>query len=49
MHTPAYTILFVLSIVIAIMTYVVPAGKYKTVLNEDLGREVPVPGSYTQV
>jgi uncharacterized ion transporter superfamily protein YfcC len=45
----AYTILFVLSIAIAICTYVIPAGSYDRKMNEELGKEVPVPGTYKQV
>ena len=45
----AYTILFGLIIVVAIATWFVPAGEYTRELNEALGREVPVPGTYQQV
>src|SRR3546814_18658578 len=42
----AYTILFGLIIFVAILTWIVPAGQYERVYNEELGREVPVAGSY---
>ncbi|CAM3487778.1 YfcC family protein [Parendozoicomonas haliclonae] len=42
----AYTILFLLIAFMALMTWIVPAGKYETVMNEDLGREVAVAGTY---
>ncbi len=42
----AYTILFALIIAVAIATWFVPAGQYERVENEDLGRMVPVPGTY---
>lgn len=45
----AYTILFLLSIVVAICTYVIPAGAYDRKLNDELGKEVPVPGTYKTV
>ncbi len=45
----AYTILFGLIIVVAIATWFVPAGEYKREMNEALGSEVPVPGTYQQV
>ena len=45
----AYTILFGLIIAVAIATWFVPAGEYERVMNEELGRDVPVPGTYKQV
>ncbi|WP_425093375.1 hypothetical protein [Tropicimonas sp. S265A] len=42
----AYSILFLLIIVVAAATWIVPAGQYDRVENEDLGRAVPVPGTY---
>lgn len=45
----AYTILFLLSIVVAICTYVIPAGQYERQLNEELGKQTPVPGTYKEV
>ncbi|KZX76631.1 C4-dicarboxylate ABC transporter [Oleiphilus sp. HI0009] len=45
----AYTILFGLIVVMAALTWVLPAGQYEMVDNEDLGRQVPVSGSYHEV
>lgn len=45
----AYTILFGLIVVVAIATWFVPAGEYDRQLNEALGRDVPVPGTYKEV
>ncbi|MDV5171003.1 YfcC family protein [Photobacterium rosenbergii] len=45
----AYTILFALIALVALMTWIVPAGQYERVMNEDLGREVPVTGTYQPV
>ncbi|MEO1138190.1 MAG: YfcC family protein [Pseudomonadota bacterium] len=45
----AYTILFVLIVIMAAMTWLVPAGEYERATNEVLGKEVPVPGSYQLV
>ncbi len=45
----AYTILFGLIVAVAIATWFVPAGEYDRVLNETLGRDVPVPGTYKEV
>ncbi|MCP8688818.1 YfcC family protein [Marinobacterium sedimentorum] len=45
----AYTILFLLIIFVAALTWVVPAGKYERVMNEEVGREVAVPGTYQTV
>ncbi len=45
----AYTILFALIAAVAIATWIVPAGQYDRVANEELGRDVPVPGSYQVV
>ena len=45
----AYTILFLLIVVVAGLTWIVPAGKYEMVENEKLGKEVPVAGSYHEV
>ena len=43
----AYTILFTLIAFMALMTWIIPAGKYDMVMNESLGREVAVAGTYT--
>lgn len=42
----AYTILFALIAVVALLTWIVPAGQYDRVMNEELGKEVPVTGTY---
>lgn len=42
----AYTILFLIIAFMAAMTWIVPAGKYATQMNETLGREVAVAGTY---
>ncbi|EAO3898183.1 hypothetical protein E4M68_23245, partial [Salmonella enterica] len=38
----AYTILFILIALVAVMTWIVPAGKYQMAMNATLGKEVPV-------
>jgi uncharacterized ion transporter superfamily protein YfcC len=45
----AFTILFGLIIVVAALTWIIPAGEYERVLNPALGREVPVAGTYRQI
>ncbi|MDO6499892.1 YfcC family protein [Photobacterium sanguinicancri] len=45
----AYTILFGLIAFVALLTWIVPAGQYDRVMNEDLGKEVPVTGTYHAV
>ncbi|EAR53952.1 putative membrane protein [Photobacterium sp. SKA34] len=45
----AYTILFILIAFVAALTWIVPAGQYDRVLNEELGKEVPVTGTYHAV
>lgn len=45
----AYTILLLLIVLIAALTWVIPAGKYERVMNEEVGREVAVPGTYQVV
>ena len=45
----AYTILFALIGLVALGTWIVPAGQYDRVENTELGREVPVPGTYETV
>lgn len=42
----AYTILFALIGVVAILTWIIPSGAYDQVLSETLDREIPVPGTY---
>jgi len=41
-----FTILFFLIAMFALLTYILPAGKYVREMNSQLGREVPIPGSY---
>jgi uncharacterized ion transporter superfamily protein YfcC len=45
----AYTILFLLIILVAGLTWVIPAGQYERAMNEEIGREVAVPGTYETV
>lgn len=45
----AYTILFCLIALVAAMTWIVPAGQYERSMNEEVGREVAVPGTYQTV
>lgn len=45
----AYTILFLLIILMAALTWIVPAGQYERTMNEEVGREVAVPGTYETV
>ena len=45
----AYTILFALIALVALGTWIVPAGQYQRAENAELGREVPIPGTYETV
>lgn len=46
-HFPsAYTILFALIIIIAALTWVIPAGEYERVASEALGKDIPIAGTY---
>lgn len=45
----AYTILFVLIILMAALTWVLPAGQYERIANQALGKDAPVPGTYKVV
>jgi uncharacterized ion transporter superfamily protein YfcC len=46
-HFPsAYTILFALIVIVAALTWIIPAGQYDRVASETLGKEVPVAGTY---
>ncbi len=45
----AYTILFALIVLVGALTWLIPAGEYTRVMNEALGKNVPVPGSYHTV
>ncbi len=42
----AFTILFGLIVLVAVLTWIVPAGQYARVASEALGKDVPVAGSY---
>ncbi|PRY80526.1 putative ion transporter superfamily protein YfcC [Yoonia maritima] len=42
----AYTILFALIVIIAALTWVIPAGEYDRVASAALGKDVPVAGTY---
>ena len=42
----AYTVLMAIIVFVAALTYIVPAGQYDRVMNETLGKEVPVAGTY---
>lgn len=45
----AYTILFLLIVLVAVLTWIIPAGQYDRVMNQDVGREVAVPETYKTV
>jgi len=45
----AFTILFGLIAFVALLTWIIPPGQYDRVMNEELGKEVPVAGSYHAV
>ncbi len=45
----AFTILFALIAIVAVLTWVIPAGEYDRQMNEALGSEAPVPGTYHEV
>jgi uncharacterized ion transporter superfamily protein YfcC len=45
----AFTILFGLIIIVAGLTWILPAGQYDRAMNESVGREVAVPGTYKEV
>ena len=45
----AYTILFLLIVLMAALTWIIPAGQYDREMNEAVGREVAVAGTYTMV
>lgn len=45
----AFTILFALIVIVAALTWIVPAGQYERVASEALGKDVPVPGTYAEV
>ncbi len=43
----AYTILFSLTVLMAALTWIVPAGQYQMQMNEALGKQVPIAGTYS--
>lgn len=45
----AYTILFLLTILMAGLTWIIPAGQYDMVRNPELGRDVPVAGTFHNI
>ncbi len=45
----AYTILMILTVFMALLTWLIPAGQYQMEQNETLGRMVPMVGSYHTV
>lgn len=45
----AYTILMLLTVLMAALTWLIPAGQYQMVNNESLGEMVPLVGSYQTV
>lgn len=45
----AYTILFGLIVLVAALTWVIPAGQYERVVDEAVGRTVAVAGTYAEV
>lgn len=45
----AYTILFLLIVLMSALTWIVPAGQYDMTKNETIGRSVPIVGSYHHV
>jgi uncharacterized ion transporter superfamily protein YfcC len=45
----AYSILFVLIIIVAALTWIIPAGQYDRAMSEEVGREIAVPGTYQTV
>jgi uncharacterized ion transporter superfamily protein YfcC len=45
----AFTILFALIVIIAALTWIIPAGQYQREASEALGKEIPVAGTYAPV
>ena len=45
----AFAILFVIMIICALLTYVIPAGEFERALNEETGRMLVVPGTYHNI
>lgn len=44
----AFTILFGLIILVAALTWIIPAGQYQRAVNPALNREVPIAGTYAE-
>lgn len=42
-------LLVIIVVLCALLSYIIPAGQYERVLNEETGREMVVPGSFTYV
>ena len=42
----AFTILFALIVLVAALTWIIPAGQYERVASEALGKDVPIAGTY---
>jgi len=45
----AYTILYLLIVFVAALTWIMPAGQYERRMNDEIGRKVAVPGTYQTV
>ena len=45
----AYTILFALIVIVAALTWIIPAGQYDRAMNDEVGREIAVPGTFQTV
>jgi len=45
----AYTILYLLIVFVAALTWIIPAGQYERRMNDEIGRKVAVPGTYQTV
>ncbi len=48
-NVSAFAILFIIMIICAILTWVVPAGEFERALNEETGRMLVVPGTYQNI
>jgi len=44
-----YSILFILTVIIAGLTWVIPAGQYEVQFSEAINKEVPIAGTYQEV
>lgn len=45
----AYTILYALIVLVAVLTWIIPAGQYERQMSEEVGREIAVAGTYAEV